>query len=257
MKELIACALTLSGVATADDADDRAEAGRISTNPLPYVENLKLEPKYTFSHGDTLYKSELELEGVLPYDGALIPGLAIDDVWSIARVQITGESLQDSQGTASGLENLSFVALAARRFGALSLAGGAGTVFPLATSPALGPAKWQLGPAIAFRYEPAPMFTIAALAQALWSVAGSTEVARQSYITLQPFVTLHLGGGLLVTSDATMSFYWVGGSTSVPIDLGVGYAFSKRFVGTIKGQVTVAGHDQGSTQVIWQLTFLP
>jgi hypothetical protein len=247
------------GRALGDGSDDeeRDTAARASTNPLPYVETLKFEPMYTFSHGDTRYRAELQFEPALPYEGLLIPGLAIADIWSIARLQITAESLQNSQGTASGFENLSFVDVAAHRFGALTLGAGVATVFPMATSPALGPAKWQLGPAVAFNFAPVRVITIAALAQGLWSIAGSSDVADQSYVTLQPFITVHPYGSLIVISDAQMSFYWAGGSTTIPVDLGVGYAFTKHFVGTVKGQVTAAGSDDGTWKLIIQMTFVP
>ncbi len=239
---------------THDDARDTA--ARESVNPLPYVTLLKVLPMYTWSNDGTDYKAELELQGTLPYEGALIPGLVIDDVWSIARLQITAESLQNANGTTSGFENLNFVDVAAYVFGTLAIGAGVGTVFPMATSSELGPAKWQLGPAAAFNFTPTPLFSIAALAQALWSVAGSNQVADQSYVTLQPFVTLHPGHGMVIKSDAQMKFYWQGGSTSVPVNLGLGYAFSKHFVGTLKGALTVVGDDDGAVQGTLELVFL-
>jgi hypothetical protein len=251
------CAVTIPAVASADDAEDRSAAARTATNPLPYDEKLGFNPSYTFSHGDTQYRAELQFEPALPYDGLLIPGLHVDDIWSIARVQLTAESLQNTNGTASGFENLNFVDLAAYRCGTLTLGAGIATVFPMATSSELGPAKWQLGPAAGFHYAPAHVFSIAALSQALWSVAGSSEVAHQSYVTLQPFVTLHFGHGFVLSSDATMNFFWAGGSTTIPVDLGLGYAFSKGFVGVIKATRTVAGQDEGTWKAELDLTFLP
>jgi hypothetical protein len=256
---VLVCLLALTRNARADDTDDtaRVTAARVVTNPLPYVETLKFVPSYTFDHDGTQYRAELRFEPVLPYDGLLIPGLDVDDVWSVARIQLTAESLQNSNGTTSGLENLNLVDVAAYRCGTLTLGAGFGTVFPMATSSELGPAKWQLGPAAGFHYAPVPLLTIAALGQALWSVAGSSEVAHQSYATVQPFVTLHLGHGIHVVSDATMSFYWAGGSTTIPVNLGVGYAFSKHFVGAMKVTLTAAGHDEGTWKGELQLAFLP
>jgi hypothetical protein len=255
---LVSAMLFASTAARADDlAGDGAAATLATTNPLPITEQLKLTPTYTFSHGATDYRAEFQFEPVLPYRGLLIPDLDIEGVWSIARIQLTAESLQDTQGTASGLENLNFVDVAARRFGALTLGLGFATVFPMATSSALGPAKWQLGPAAGFHDELTRAFTIGALVQALWSVAGSSEVARHSYVTVQPFLALHLDRGVVVKSDETMSFYWAGGSTTIPVNLGVGYAFSKRFVGTIKGALTIAGSDQGTFKAALELAFLP
>jgi hypothetical protein len=228
-----------------------------TTNPLPFAEQLKFTPSYSFSHGPTAYRAEFQFEPVLPYDGLLIPDLDVASVWSIARVQLTAESLQNANGTASGLENLNLVDVAARRFGTLTVGLGFGTVFPMATSSALGPAKWQLGPAAGFHDETSHTFTIGALVQALWSVAGSSQFARQSYATVQPVLALHLARGILVRSDETMSFYWAGGSTTVPVNLGLGYAFSQHFVGTIKVALTVAGEGQGTFKAELELAFMP
>lgn len=255
----LACALFGADVARADDAtdDERSATARASVDPLPIADQLKFLPSYQWAEGSTLYRAELQFEPVLPYRGLVIPGLEVDDVWSVARIQLTAESMQNSNGTASGFENLNFVDLAAHRFGELSLGFGFGSVFPMATSSELGPAKWQLGPAFGFFDEHVRSLTIGGLVQALWSVAGSNEVSRQSYVTVQPLITLHPYPGLLITTDAQMSFYWAGGSTTVPVDLGLGYAFSKHFVGTVKGQLTVAGDDRGTFKAILQLAFLP
>ena len=253
-------AALLAGRTThADDTsdDERSTAAHAVTNPLPFAEQLKFIPSYTFSHDATRYRAELRFEPVLPYRGLWIPGLDVGDVWSIARFQLTAESLQNDSGTASGLENLNLVDLAARRFGEVTLGVGFGTVFPMATSPELGPAKWQLGPAVGFHDDVARILALGALVQVLWSAAGSSDVSRQSYATVQPFLALHVYAGLAITSDAPMSLYWAGGATSVPINLGLGYAFSKHFVGTAKGTVTVAGNGEGEVKAELDLSFLP
>ena len=260
MRVLVIAAGTIASLrelAAADDADDRAATALEVTNPLPYVETLKFEPMYTFSHDDTRYRAELRFQPVLPFAGFLVPGLDVQGVWSIARAQLTAESLQTSDGTTSGFENLNLVDVAAFRVDTLTLGAGFGTVFPMATSSELGPAKWQLGPAAGFHYAPVHAFSIAALAQALWSVAGSSQVADQSYVTLQPFVALHVGHGFHVSSDAQMSFYWRGGSTTIPVNLGAGYAFSKHFDASVKATRTVAGHDDGMWKGELDLSFLP
>lgn len=255
-----ACAcLLVGGVAYADDTTDadRSAAAETSVNPLPYVEKLQLEPSYQWAHGSTHYRAQFQFEAVLPFQGLLLPGLDVDDVWSVSRLQVIAESLQNDSGTASGFENLSFVDLAAHRFGDLSLGVGFGTVFPMATSSELGPAKWQIGPALGFNLDAAHWLTIAALAQALWSVAGSTDAAHLGYATVQPFVTFHPLPGFLVKSDETMTIYWAGGSSTFPVNLGVGYAFSKHFVGALKCAVTAAGSDRGAIKGVIELNFLP
>jgi hypothetical protein len=246
--------------ALADDKtppDEAKVAAEEATNPVPTKEQLKFKPMYTFPHGATRYEAQLQFEGVLPYPGVMIPDLVLDGVWSIARIQLTGENLQNASGTFGGLEDLNFVDVVANRFGALTLGAGFGSVFPLATSAQLGNGKWQLGPAAAFHVEGIPALRIAALAQALWSVAGSSQFPNLAYATVQPFITVDLPDALFLSTDATMKFYWAGGSTTVPVNLGFGHAFSQRFVGTVKGQVTVAGADQGEIQGEIDLNFQP
>jgi hypothetical protein len=256
----LASSILASAPAVADDKstpDEAAIAAGEATNPVATKEQLKFKPMYTFPHGATRYKAELQFEGVLPYPGVLIPDLALDGVWSIARIQVTGESLQDASGTAGGLEDLNFVDLVANRWGPLAVGVGFGSVFPLATSAELGDGKWQLGPAAALRLEGIPGLRISALAQGLWSVAGSSQFPNLAYATVQPFIHVILPVALFLSSDATMKFFWAGGSTTVPVNLGFGHAFSKHFVGTVKGQVTVAGSDQGAIEGEVELNFQP
>jgi hypothetical protein len=245
--------------ASASTEDEKDQAAEESTNPLPIKEQLKFKPMYTFPEGATRYKAELQFEPTLPYPGVIIPGLDVEELWSVARLQLTGESLQNANGTAGGLEDLNFVDLAATRWGSLTLAAGGATVFPLATSTQLGKGKWQVGPAVAFDFVPMPALRVAALTQGLWSVAGSSASPTLAYATVQPFITVRLPAALILSSDATMNFYWAGGSTTVPVNLGFGHAFSKWFVGTIKCQVTVAGpaSDVGTIKGEVDLTFLP
>jgi hypothetical protein len=245
--------------ASASTEDEKDQAAEESTNPLPIKEQLKFKPMYTFPEGAIRYKAELQFEPTLPYPGVIVPGLNVEGLWSVARLQLTGESLENAKGTAGGLEDLNFVDLAAYRWGSVTLAAGGATVFPLATSSPLGQGKWQVGPAVAFDFLPVPSLRIAALGQGLWSVAGSSASPTLAYATVQPFVTVRLPAALILSSDATMNFYWAGGSTTVPVNLGFGHAFSQWFVGTIKCQVTVAGpaSDVGTIKGEVDLTFLP
>jgi hypothetical protein len=260
----IALGLASSTLATADAlADDKATvdeaetAAEQATDPVPTKEQLKFKPMYTFPNGATRYEAQLQFESILPYSGVLIPDLVLEGVWSIARIQITGESLQNAGRTAGGLKDLNFVDLVANRFGPLILAAGFGSVFPLATSAQLGDGEWQLGPAAALRVLGIPALHVAALAQALWSVAGSSLFPTVAYASLQPFITVHLPAALFLSTDATMKFFWGGGSTTIPVNLGFGHAFSQHFVGTIKGQVTVAGSGRDEIQGEVELVFQP
>jgi hypothetical protein len=141
--------------------------------------------------------------------------------------------------------------------GPFDVGAGYATVFPMATTPALGQGKLQLGPAIGLWLKGIPQMKVAILVQNLHSVAGNSQRPALAYATVQPFVTLHLPADMFVSSDATMSFYWRGGKSTVPVDLGVGRAFSERFVGALQLWYTVAESDKGDVKMQAVMSFQP
>jgi hypothetical protein len=227
-----------------------------ATTPLPIKTQIAFKPSYTFPNGDDRYKSELLFEPILPYEGVFVPGLEVPDFWSIARVQLSALSQQNKQGPASGLGDLTFADLAARHVGPFHVGAGFATVFPMATSPALGQGKLQFGPAVGVRLPGGPL-NIAVLVQNFYSVAGSSQNPNLSYVTVQPFVTLHLPSDFFVSSDAPMSFYWRGTGSTVPVDLGLGRAFGEHFVGAAQFWYTLADSGHGDIKIRLILNFEP
>ena len=217
-------------------------------NPLPTKLQIKLKPMYTFANASTGGEAELQLEGLVPYAGLVLPGPDLVGFWSIARAQLTGARLETGSGTVGGLEDMTFVDVVAHELGPVRLGGGFGSVLPIATSSELGGGKWLLGPALAIRFNPVSALRLSALTQALWSVAGSSQSPDVGYVSLQPFLKADLPASLFVSSDATMKFFWTGGSTTVPINIGLGRAFGEHLVVIIKGQVAVAGIEQGTAK---------
>jgi hypothetical protein len=195
------------------------------------------------------------VEPILPYDGFFIPDLTVPGFWSIARGQLPAQSQQNDNGPASGLADLSFVDLAAHRLGPFNLGAGFGTVFPMATNPALGQGKWQLGPALGLRLEAIPSLKLAMLVQNLYSVAGNSTSPSLAYVSVQPFVVVHLSHEVFLSSDATMDFYWAGGKSTLPVDLAIGGAFSERFVGELQGWYTLDGSGEKDIKVVAVLNF--
>lgn len=93
--------------------------------------------------------------------------------------------------------------------------------------------------------------------QNLYSVAGSNQAPNLAYVTVQPFITLHLPADLFLSSNATMNFYWRGGRSTLPVNLGVGRAFSPHFVGSVDFWYTLADANQGQMRVRAVLNFQP
>jgi hypothetical protein len=249
----------VSAIAAAEHgalAEEPSPAADEANTPLPLRTQLRFKPSYTFPNDADRYKAEVLVESLLSYDGFFVPDVAIPGFWSIARVQLPAQSLQNASGPASGLADLKFVDVVARRVGWFKFGGGFGTVFPMATNPALGQGKWQLGPAVSFRLEAIPELKVAALIQNLYSVAGNSDSPTLAYVSVQPFIVWHVSRAVFLSSDATMDFYWAGGKTSVPVDLAWGAAFSERFVGSIQGWYTLAGAGRGDIKVVLVLNFL-
>jgi len=246
--------------ARADEAGNssaQAEAISETHTSLPRKTTLSFKPSYTFPNGGDRYTAELQFESVLPYHGFSIPDLNVPGFWSIARLQLSAMSRETDGAPASGLGDLTLADLVAHRLGPLNVALGFATIFPMATSTPLGHGKWQLGPAIGIRVLPRSVVHVSMLVQNFYSVAGSSESPTLAYVSLQPFITVDLPEDFFLSTDATMYFYWAGGQSTVPVDLGFGRAFSARFVGSLRGWYTLAATDKGDFKVQAVLAFLP
>jgi hypothetical protein len=114
----------------------------------------------------------------------------------------------------------------------------------MATTPALGQGKLQLGPAVLFALLDIPWLQVGGLAQVLWSVAGSSQFPSLAYATIEPLMTVLLPGDCSVFTNDTMSFYWEEAETTVPINWGFGHGFSERFVGQLQGAKRGVGNRQ-------------
>lgn len=102
---------------------------------------------------------------------------------------------------------------------------GVGPVFllPIATDDMLGTKKWGIGPT-ALVLKQINGWTIGALANQIWSIAGDANRNDVNQMYLQPFIVYNWksGAGLAVNSEITQN--WVSSTTSVfinPIITGV------------------------------------
>jgi hypothetical protein len=174
---------------------------------------------------------------------------------------VSGLSLEQRSPTGttsvSGLSDLYFADAVVRDLGPLEVGAGFGAVFPMATDPALGQGKLQLGPAVVLALLDIPWLQVGALAQVLWSIAGDSQRASLAYATIQPVVALLLPGDCSVFTNDTMSFYWEGTGTTVPISVGFGHGFSEHFVGQVEGAYVASGAGKGSVQGLLVLNFQP
>jgi hypothetical protein len=96
---------------------------------------------------------------------------------------------------------------------------GPAMLLPTATDPALGNGKWGLGvTALALKQTPSA-WTVGALWNHLWSVAGSGNRPDLSATFIQPFLSKGLGKGLTVSANLEASYDWEGRQWVVPMNL--------------------------------------
>lgn len=119
--------------------------------------------------------------------------------------------------------NLSLFLTPARP-GKVVYAGGLATGLPTATDDVLGTKKLSLGPAFLVMVQPG-RWTIGALVQNTWSVAGDDARADVNLLFSQIFITRNLQNGWYVNTAPIITANWEaasGNQWTVPLGLGAG-----------------------------------
>jgi hypothetical protein len=115
-------------------------------------------------------------------------------------------------------------------------------VLPIATSTLLGQGKLSFGPSAVALVQPGP-WTIGALINNIWSVAGSSHRPSVNQMTLQYFVTYNLKKGWNINSGPIIAANWknkAGGDAADGDDTTAGGRWTIPFGGGI-GRVTRMG----------------
>jgi hypothetical protein len=101
---------------------------------------------------------------------------------------------------------------------------GPALTIPTATNTILGQGKLSMGPSVVALAQPGP-WTIGALANNVWSVAGSGSRPAVNQMLLQYFITRQLKKGWYVTSGPILTSNWKASSGNkwvVPFGGGIG-----------------------------------
>ena len=106
---------------------------------------------------------------------------------------------------------------------------GAGPMFalPTATGRVLGQGKLSMGPSIVALMQPGP-FTVGALVNNIWSVAGPSDRADVKQMSLQYFINYNLKKGWSISMSPTITANWQASSGNVwtvPVGGGVARVF--------------------------------
>lgn len=216
-------AVVLLGVAAADDGPSLQRAApdlvKQANAPISSILQLRLLDTYLPSfRGADGQGNTLTMSVTMPLpENRLLP-----------RPQLSLLTLPTAVTTpdgTTGLGDLRFVDVVVLKAGPNGLWGvGPTFVFPTATEPNTGQAKWQLGPAAVIAFFPG-RWLFGALAQNPISFAGERRRNDTNGLFLQPFVSYQFGGGWFVRSQPQMFFNWKTGRQVIPLDLGAGRVF--------------------------------
>jgi hypothetical protein len=110
-----------------------------------------------------------------------------------------------------------------RKDAAIEFGFGPAVVFDTAGDDSLGSGKWSVGPAIVLIHKtPDRKWTLAALANHIWSVAGDDDRPDVSQTSLQPIVTRNLPDSWSVTFSSESTYNWhadAGSAWTVPLGI--------------------------------------
>lgn len=141
---------------------------------------------------------------------------------------------------------------------------GVGPVFvlPTATSKVLGQGKLSMGPSVVALLQPGP-WTIGALVNNAWSVAGPSDRSVVNQMTLQYFINYNMKKGWYLSSAPIVTANWraaAGNVWTVPVGGGAGRIFKMGFqpVNLSLQLYGNAAHPAGGSSwgLRWQLAFL-
>ena len=139
---------------------------------------------------------------------------------------------------------------------------GAGPIFlvPLATNDYLGTEKFGIGPtAVALKQSKG--WTVGALINQIWSVAGSSNREDVNQMFLQPFIVYNFKSGAGIGGNSEITANWQGNSTTAYLNLFIS-AVTKLGNQTIQvlvgPRVPLAAPEGGKPDFGWraQLVFL-
>jgi hypothetical protein len=208
-----------AGAPIASAADSDAELAKKLQNPVAALVSVPMQYNWDTGIGEAKAdRSLLNIQPVIPF--------SLNDEWVL--ISRTIVPLIDAQASGPGTEGHSGLGditqsafFSPKKPTASGWIWGAGPVLqlPTATDSALGSGKWSVGPTVVvLRQENG--WTYGALANQLWSVAGSDSRSAVSALFLQPFVSFTTKTYTSFTLNTESTYDWKTNQWTVPINVG-------------------------------------
>jgi hypothetical protein len=202
--------------------DQAAELQKETQNPVANLISVPLQNNTNFNYGPfNRTQDVLNIQPVIPVhltkDWLLINRIIQPIIWQPYPNQNTGGEY------GLGDMNPTFF-LSPAKPGKLIWGVGPAFVIPTATSDITGQGQFSIGPSVVVLLQP-PLWTIGAITNNVWSVAGESGRAPVNQFLLQYFINYNMKEGWYITSGPILTANWIasnGNVWTVPFGGGVG-----------------------------------
>ena len=212
---------SFSGVVAAQERAD-SELAQTLTNPIADLISIPIQMNYDdkFGSNDKGSKLTTNVQPVIPFK------LNLD--WNVITRTIIPFISQDQvvpgSGSQSGLGDITeqmFFSPNKPTSGGIIWGVGGVFVLPTATDSKLGTGKWSLGPAGVAITMRGP-WTVGALGNHAWSVAGDSNRSDISNTFLQPFVAYTWPSAWTAAVQSESNYNWETKQWSIPVNIAAG-----------------------------------
>lgn len=200
--------------AAAPAADDTAELAKKLSNPLASMISVPFQSNFDFKMGTgSGWKYTLNFQPVVPF--------ALNPKWNLISrtiVPIIHQGNVTAPGASqSGLgDTVQSFWFSPNKSEPFIWGVGPAILLPTATNKFLGSQKLGLGPTVIVLKQQHG-WTVGALANHLWSVAGKSNRANVNSTFIQPFLSYSTKDGWTYSINTESTYNWIGNNWSVPI----------------------------------------